>query len=170
MYERSFTLSIILGILVNYSLIILFFSGFFKLLSFKDFTLNTYEILNNKISMNVITISSYILIFMELSIPLIILLQLNIEKWELFLVSSLYLFTLIILLIAIYIGNKGKSCGCYGTKFKSNISWKKVIENFLLCVIFFISIFFNIHISYISIIFSLVLVIIYFLKIYKRSY
>jgi hypothetical protein len=163
-------LNIILGIFINYSLIILFFSGFFKLLSFKDFTLNTYEILNNKISMNVITITSYILIFMELFIPLIILLQLKIKKWELFLVSLLYLFTLIILLIVIYIGNKGKSCGCYGTKFKSNISWKKVIENFLFCVIFFISLFFNIHISYISIIFSLVLAIIYFLKRYERSY
>ena len=154
-------MNIILGIFINYSLIILFFSGF---------TLNTYEILNNKISMNVITITSYILIFMELFIPLIILLQLKIKKWELFLVSLLYLFTLIILLIVIYIGNKGKSCGCYGTKFKSNISWKKVIENFLFCVIFFISLFFNIHISYISIIFSLVLAIIYFLKRYERSY
>ena len=154
-------MNIILGIFINYSLIIL---------SFKDFTLNTYEILNNKISMNVITITSYILIFMELFIPLIILLQLKIKKWELFLVSLLYLFTLIILLIVIYIGNKGKSCGCYGTKFKSNISWKKVIENFLFCVIFFISLFFNIHISYISIIFSLVLAIIYFLKRYERSY
>ena len=88
-------MNIILGIFINYSLIILFFSGFFKLLSFKDFTLNTYEILNNKISMNVITITSYILIFMELFIPLIILLQLKIKKWELFFVSLLlFLFLL----------------------------------------------------------------------------
>lgn len=115
-------MNILFGVFIIFTFFLLFISGILKSLSFDYFTFNTYEILNKKISKPIINISSIIFIFLELFIPLVSLLNFTIKKWQIILVAFSYLFTLLILLTAIYMGNKNKSCGCFGKNFKNNIN------------------------------------------------
>jgi len=96
-------MNILFGVFIIFTFFLLFISGILKSLSFDYFTFNTYEILNKKISKPIINISSIIFIFLELFIPLVSLLNFTIKKWQIILVAFSYLFTLLILLTAIYI-------------------------------------------------------------------
>ncbi|KTW08020.1 MULTISPECIES: MauE/DoxX family redox-associated membrane protein [Bacillati] len=163
-------MNILFGVFIIFTFFLLFISGILKSLSFDYFTFNTYEILNKKISKPIINISSIIFIFLELFIPLVSLLNFTIKKWQIILVAFSYLFTLLILLTAIYMGNKNKSCGCFGKNFKNNINWYKVIENLLFFLFLCTSLFFKVTTNYITLIIAAFLIFIYFISKYKRSF
>lgn len=130
-------MEIICSIVLTYIFIMSIISSFLKSLHFSFFYLNTYEILNRKINLNVIKISSICFLILEFIVPTLALLNLYINFSSIILVAFIYTLPTVVLVIAIILGNKDVECGCFGTKFKVKISWSKVIQN-LIYILFLI--------------------------------
>ena len=130
-------MDILFSIAITYILIQTLVSGILKIYSFSHFSLNTYGLLNHKVNLKLIKFCSFLLIFIEVFVPLLLM----------------YIFFSLFITVLIFIGKKGQECDCFGTRLTSNINWTKVSMNMLSVLIISCSFKFDItiHVYYIII-------------------
>lgn len=118
-----------ISLIITYILMLSLLSSFFKGMNFSFFYLNTYEIVNKKIPLSIIKVSSLLFITLEFFIPLYALLNFQLSYLYTLIMIVLYIIPTIILIYAIMTGNRNKECGCFGINISVKISWKKILTN-----------------------------------------
>lgn len=124
-------MDILFSIAITYILIQTLVSGILKIYSFSYFSLNTYGLLNHKVNLKLIKFCSFLLIFIEVFVPLTIFLSLKISIWSMTILLLMYIFFSLFVTVLIFIGKKGQECDCFGTRLTSNINWTKVSMNMI---------------------------------------
>lgn len=86
-------MDILFSIAITYILIQTLVSGILKIYSFSYFSLNTYGLLNHKVNLKLIKFCSFLLIFIEVFVPLTIFLSLKISIWSMTILLLMYIFS-----------------------------------------------------------------------------
>lgn len=124
-------MEIIVSIILVFIFIMSIVSSFLKAIHFNFFYLNTYKMLNGKISLNIIKVISICFLLLEFIVPTLALSNLNLGSLSIFLLIFIYLLPTIVLIVAIQLGNKNIDCGCFGANIKAKVTWNKIVQNII---------------------------------------